>query len=44
MKSDAGRVTPLQKKWQEMAEKSGNRCVVVRSLEQFIEVITDYLP
>lgn len=34
---------PVQKEWQKECEAAGNKYVVVRSLEEFIEVVNGYL-
>ena len=34
---------PAQKEWQKECEAAGNKYVVVRSLEEFIEVVNGYL-
>ncbi len=34
---------PIQKEWQKAVESVGNKYVVCRSLEEFIEVVNDYL-
>ena len=43
LKTKTGKVTDLQRKWQEMAEKSGNKCVVIRDLDEFINEVNTYL-
>lgn len=44
MKTDKGRQSPAQKEWQQAVEnKALARYAVVRSIEGFIELITDYL-
>ena len=42
-KTDDGRQSEYQKDWQELVEKHGNKYVICRSLEQFIDEITMYL-
>lgn len=41
--SKSSRQTPMQKDWQALAEANGNRYVVCRSLEEFIEIVQKYL-
>ncbi|MFS0489906.1 VRR-NUC domain-containing protein [Leadbetterella byssophila] len=43
MKKPGGVQSPSQKEWQRLAEKNGNKYVVCRSLEEFMQVIRDYL-
>lgn len=43
MKTEDGRQSPAQKAWQAKVEAMGYKYVVVRSLEQFISEINDYL-
>jgi len=43
LKTDKGKQTTLQKEWQIAAEKHGNRYVIVRSIEEFIEIIKEYI-
>lgn len=43
MKTEKGRQSPEQKEWQAKVEAVGYKYVVVRSLEQFISEINDYL-
>ena len=43
MKQPKGRQQESQKEWQKAVESAGNKYVVVRSLDEFIEVVTDYL-
>ena len=43
LKTDKGRQTDNQKYYQCVLEEQGYRYVVVRSLEEFINVINDYL-
>lgn len=43
LKTDTGKLTALQKEWLKKAETAGNRCVVCRSLEEFIEEVKNYL-
>ena len=42
-KRGKGKQTDLQKQWQELAEKHGNKYVVCRSFEEFTNQINDYL-
>lgn len=43
MKQPNGRQQDSQKEWQKAVESVGNKYVVCRSLEEFIEVVNDYL-
>lgn len=43
LKSATGRQSPRQKQWQEVATRHGQCYRVVRSVEGFIELITNYL-
>ncbi|MBO7314227.1 MAG: VRR-NUC domain-containing protein [Alistipes sp.] len=43
MKTKRGQQSAEQKAWQREAEKVGNRYIVVRSIEQFISIINEYL-
>ena len=43
MKSAKGRQTENQKAWQKEVEKQGYKYVVCRSLDEFINIINDYL-
>ena len=43
MKTDKGKQTELQKSWQELAEKHGNKYVICRSFDEFREIIQGYL-
>lgn len=43
MKTATGRQQPSQKRWQEAVERFGYKYVVVRSLDDFILEIRDYL-
>lgn len=44
MKTDKGRQSPAQKEWQQAVEnKALARYAVVRSVEEFMTLITDYL-
>lgn len=43
MKADKGRQTEAQRSWQAAAEAAGNRYVVCRSLDQFINAINSHL-
>ena len=42
-KTDVGRQSPEQKKWQAAAEQAGNRYCIVRGIEEFMKAINDYL-
>lgn len=41
--SKSSRQRPSQKAWQEVAERAGNRYVVIRSLEAFMAVVREYM-
>jgi len=43
MKAGKGKQTDLQKSWQELAEKHGNKYVICRSFDEFREIIQGYL-
>ena len=43
LKAEKGRQTDLQREWQEVAEKYGNKYIIVRSLEDFINEVNNYL-
>jgi hypothetical protein len=43
MKTDKGRQSEAQREWQRLIETDGYKYVVVRSIEEFIKVVTDYL-
>lgn len=43
MKTDKGRQSEAQREWQRLIEADGYKYVVVRSIEEFIKVVTDYL-
>ena len=43
LKTETGRLSPAQKEWLQWAEMNGNKCVVVRDIERFIEEVTEYL-
>lgn len=43
LKTKQGRQSPEQKEWQEKVEAQGYKYAVVRSLEDFIKQINDYL-
>lgn len=43
MKKPGSYQSPEQKAWQKSVERYGNKYVVCKSLEQFIQIITDYL-
>lgn len=42
-KTDDGEQSESQKVWQRAAEENGNKYVIVRSLEEFIKAVTEYL-
>jgi hypothetical protein len=42
-KTPEGKQTDLQKSWQDLVEKHGNKYVICRSLEEFMETINNYL-
>lgn len=41
--SKSSRQTTEQKQWQELVERQGYKYVVCRSLEEFINIVTEYL-
>lgn len=43
MKTQTGRQSPAQKEWQHAAQEAGNQYFVVRSFEEFQELVRDYL-
>ena len=43
MKTEVGRQSDVQKEWQLKVEKQGYKYIVVRSLEQFKQEISEYL-
>ena len=43
LKTETGRLSPAQKEWLKRAEMAGNKCVVVRDIERFIEKVDEYL-
>lgn len=43
LKAAKGRLTDKQKEWQEKAGNAGNKCVVVRSVDEFIHEVNSYL-
>lgn len=43
LKTDKGKQSEAQKEWQKLIEADGYKYVVVRSIEEFIKVVTDYL-
>lgn len=43
MKAGAGRQTDLQKKWQERFEKAGNKYIICRDAEDFVNIVRKYL-
>jgi hypothetical protein len=42
-KAGNGKQSDYQKSWQQLAEKHGNKYVIVRSFDEFRSAITDYL-
>lgn len=43
MKTSKGKQSALQKDWQKLVEKYGHKYVVCRSLEEFKQIINDYI-
>jgi hypothetical protein len=43
MKTAKGRQQPTQKEWQQEVEAQGYRYEVCRSVEQFMDIVRDYL-
>lgn len=43
LKTDKGRQSEAQREWQDLIEADGYKYVVVRSIEEFIKVVTDYI-
>lgn len=43
MKTSEGKQSDLQKSWQELAEKHGNKYIICRSFDQFRDEIQSYL-
>lgn len=43
MKDDKGTQKPAQKEWQQIVERQGFRYVICRSLDQFKQIINEYL-
>lgn len=43
MKTDVGKQSPSQKEWQEQTERYGNKYVICRSFEEFMNTVNDYL-
>lgn len=43
MKTDKGRQSEAQREWQRLIEADGYKYVVVRSIEEFMKVVNDYL-
>ncbi len=43
LKTETGRLSPAQKEWLQWAEMNGNKCIVVRHIEQFIEEVNECL-
>lgn len=43
MKTQKGRQSQQQRRWQRLAERQGYRYVVIRSIEEFIQVVNEYL-
>lgn len=42
-KTEEGRQSPEQKRWQAATEQAGNKYCVVRGIEEFMKVINDYI-
>lgn len=42
-KTPTGRQSESQKEWQRIAEICGNKYVIIRSFEQFVKTVTEYL-
>lgn len=43
MKTAKGRQSPAQKQWQEEASRHGNKYIVCRSIEEFMQQVNEYL-
>jgi hypothetical protein len=43
MKTEKGKQSENQQRWEESARKHGNKYVVCRSIEEFIQIINEYL-
>lgn len=43
MKTPSGTQSPTQKHWQKVAEETGNKYVLCRSIQEFIQEVNDYL-
>ena len=43
LKAAKGHQTELQKEWQKVAERNGNKYIIVRDLETFINEVNNYL-
>lgn len=43
MKTDKGKQSDKQKKWQKMVEKQGYKYIICRSVDEFAKEITEYL-
>lgn len=43
LKSERGRPTALQQEWAGEAKRAGNRYEIVRSVEEFVALMEDYL-
>lgn len=43
MKTPKGSQSQAQRQWQKLVEKQGYRYVVIRSIEEFIQVVNEYL-
>lgn len=43
MKTQKGHQSQLQRQWQSLVERQGYRYVVIRSIEEFIDIVNGYL-
>jgi hypothetical protein len=43
MKTPKGHQSQHQRQWQRLAEKQGYRYVLIRSIDEFIQVVNEYL-
>lgn len=43
MKYGNGKQSPLQKQWAEIAQANGAKYTIIRSIEQFIQEVTEYI-